>query len=252
MSNIFLNNELNSIFETVSESNISLPQWVTIVDKANATNTKESVTNNNVSATSSALVGQNGGSNSVTSVNSTRDVNKLISMLTSESSSANFKGLSVTSTASLEDQLREILKQDGGAKKYNKNKKSQKGGSNYNVDDIKSFFTNLKNTGVNVDIKLNNKTFSEFFGAQSEQPGQNEEPAIIGQNDEAGLYVTKNLVSDLLDATTTEISHNMSATSDNNLTNINNLTLSDTSAEPQQQEPQLDNLQIGGASKKKV
>ncbi len=164
MSNIFLKNELSGIFDTVTESNVSLPQWVTIVDKAN--NTKNAAG----SATSSAFAGQLGGAYSVTSANSTRDVNKLISMLTSESSSSNFKGLSETSTASLEEQLREILNQDGGAKKK-KGKKSQKGGADCDVDGVKKFFETLKNSGVNVDVKLNDKTLSEFF-AQPEVPAQ--------------------------------------------------------------------------------
>jgi hypothetical protein len=287
MSNIFLKNELNGIFDTVTESNVSLPQWVTIVDKANNTDTSkksEKVSKTNriassnsesvgqiggslnsatssefvgqlggiqsatsvqsekiasatssefvgqlggiqsatsvpsekiASATSSEFVGQLGGAYSATSTHSTRDVNKLISMLTSESSNTNFKGLSETSTASLEEQLREILNQDGGAKMHKKTKKSQKGGANeYNVESVKQFFTNLKNSGVNVDVKLNNKTLSEFFA----EPG-NPIQAI--------------------DATTTEL---ISETSDNNMTNINNLNLSATS---------VDEGQVGGAGKVK-
>jgi len=220
MSNIFLKNDLNGIFDTVTESNISLPQWVTIVDKANETNDK---TNNNVaSATSSAFTGQLGGAYSATSANSTRDVNKLISMLTSESSSSNFKGLSETSTASLEDQLREILNQDGGAKKYKTSKKSQKGGADsYDIEGVKKFFANLKNSGVNVDVKLNDKSLSEFFAQPiAAQP-------IVQAN------------SQLIDGTTTDVS---SATSNNNMTNVNNVELSATSD---------DNVLVGGAKAKK-
>jgi len=157
MSNIFLKNELNSIFDSLTESNVSLPNWITIVEKANKTDDK----------TSSAPV-QQGGSFSATSANSStaQDVNKLISMLTSESStSANT--LSQTSTETLEEQLRSILNQDGGAKK--KKSKKQKGGNDVKaddvkVDDIKKFFMNLKSQGVNVDVKLNNQTMTEFFG----------------------------------------------------------------------------------------
>lgn len=154
MSNIFLKNELSNIFDTITESNVSLPKWITVVEKANQTDDK----------TSSAFV-QQGGNFSATSANSsnTQDVNKLISMLTSEStSSAN--ALSQTSTESLEEQLRSILNQDGGAKK--KRSKKQKGGNgeDVNVEDIKKFFTSLKSQGVNVDVKLNNQTMSEFFG----------------------------------------------------------------------------------------
>jgi hypothetical protein len=157
MSNIFLKNELNSIFDSLTESNVSLPNWITVVEKANKTDDK----------TSSAPV-QQGGSFSATSANSStaQDVNKLISMLTSESStSANT--LSQTSTETLEEQLRSILNQDGGAKK--KKSKKQKGGNDVKaddvkVDDIKKFFMNLKSQGVNVDVKLNNQTMTEFFG----------------------------------------------------------------------------------------
>ncbi len=212
MSNIFLKNELGGIFDTVTESNVSLPQWVTIVDRANTVKGTEDP-KQPASATSSAFAGQLGGAYSVTSANSTRDVNKLISMLTSESSSSNFKGLSETSTASLEEQLREILNQDGGAKKYKKGKKSQKGGAECDVEGVKQFFANLKSTGVNVDIKLNDKTLSEFFDAQA--------PA-----------------SQPLDATTTVIP---SETSENNMTNIKNVDASATS----------EGEQAGGAKKSK-
>ena len=216
MSNIFLKNELNGIFDTATESNVSLPQWISIIDKANNTNTKSE---KSASVTSSALVGQLGGAYSVTSANSTRDVNKLVSMLTSESSSSNFKGLSETSTASLEEQLREILNQDGGAKKHRKSKKSQKGGADtYNVESVKQFFTSLKNSGVNVDVKLNDKTLSEFFA----------EPVGV-----PGLQA--------IDATTTEL---ISATSENNMTNINNLNVSATSVS-------VNEAQVGGAKKSK-
>ncbi len=195
MSNIFLKNELGGIFDTITESNVSLPQWVTIVDKANSVKGTEPT--QPASATSSAFAGQLGGAYSVTSANSSRDVNKLISMLTSESSSSNFKGLSETSTASLEEQLREILNQDGGAKKYKKGKKSQKGGAECDVEGVKQFFANLKNTGVNVDIKLNDKTLSEFFATQAPAT-QTAQP---------------------LDATTTVIP---SETSENDMTDMSN------------------------------
>lgn len=155
MSNIFLKSDLEGIFNTTTESNLSLPQWITIVEKANQTDNK----------TSSAAV-QLGGAYSVTSDNtSTKDVNKLISMLTSESSSQNFNAISETTTASLENQLRQILEKDGGGKK--KKSKKQKGSGddeNIAVNDVKKFFMTLKSQGVNVNVKLNNKTMSEFFG----------------------------------------------------------------------------------------
>lgn len=150
MSNIFLKNELANIFTDMTENSISLPQFVSIIDKANKTD-------NNL--TSSAPV-QFGGTLSATSVGSqSHDVNKLISMLTSDSSSAS-KLVSETSTVSLEEQLRQILNQDGGSKKN----KKQKGGNDTNVESVKRFFAKLKSQGVNVDVKLNDQTMSEFFG----------------------------------------------------------------------------------------
>ncbi len=152
MSNIFLKNNLDGIFDATSESSVALPQWITIVEKANETE-----------RTSSAAV-QLGGKYSATSENSSaKDVNKLISMLTSESSSQKFNAASETTTASLENQLREILEKDGGGKK--KKSKKQKGGDGeLAVDEVKKFFMTLKSQGVNVDVKLNNKTMTEFFG----------------------------------------------------------------------------------------
>ena len=128
---------------------------------------------NNYSATSSIKNGaQLGGNYSATSIasaastNSVKDINKLLSMLTSESDAnepaTQKDALSNTSTQTLENQLRDILKQDGGAKKHR-----QSGGSNVNVADIKSFFTTLKSQGVKVDLKLNNKSMSEYFNENS-------------------------------------------------------------------------------------
>jgi hypothetical protein len=152
MSNIFLKSDLDGIFNSTTESNIALPKWINVVDiAANQTN----------SATSSASV-QLGGKFSATSdISSVKDVNKLISMLTSDSSSIKLNQASETTTASLENQLREILEKEGGGK--NRRSKSQKGG-NDDIQNVKNFFTTLKAQGVNVDIKLNNKTMSEFFG----------------------------------------------------------------------------------------
>ena len=246
MSNIFLKNELNEIFDTATESNVSnvsLPKWINIVDIANQTkqSTKKTYQSGGVSsATSSAFMGdgddapysatssvfathngnepplsatssayalqkgdddllsttsainfgQNGGGAfSATSTmtfgqngggafsatssltfgqkggasNSLKDVNKLISMLTSESSSANQYGGSETSTNSLEQQLHSILSLNGGSK-LNLNSNSN---SNKEVNDIKNFFMNLKSQGVDVNVKLNNKSMTEFFDLAS-------------------------------------------------------------------------------------
>ena len=205
MSNVFLKSDLNDIFDTITESNLSLPNWINIVDVANKTNKSTKISHSNHSVTSSAVVnqagggysatsdanlktssafvGQLGGGYSATSTNSTRDVNKLISMLTSESST-NFNGMSETSTVTLENQLRDILKQDGG-----KNKKSNqrgvngltgeykysgigggtgeykysgiRGGNGVNndisVNDVKMFFNNFKVNNKNVNVKINDR-----------------------------------------------------------------------------------------------
>ena len=119
-------------------------------------------------------------------------------MLTSESSASNQLGGSETSTNSLEQQLHNILSQNGGAS-YN----NQNGGSkNKEVDDIKNFFMNLKSQGVDVNVKLNNKSMSEFF--------------------------------DLASNTTTDLPHtninSESATSIFDVTNFNTNNVSDTSS----------------------
>ena len=211
MSGIFLNNKINSLIESATESAINLPKWITIVDEANNTELSSSYKNmkggysetssvmnmnnntlsatsyeqtsefvpsgkTNFSATSSEFMNaQRGGAYSATSsvfmnaqrggaysaTSSEQDVNKLISMLTSESSTENFNAASETSTVSLENQLRDILKQEGGGKKK---LHKQQGGANLNAEEVKKFFMNLKSEGVNVDVKLNNKTMSDFFG----------------------------------------------------------------------------------------
>ena len=127
-------------------------------------------------ATSSAFIGQFGGGDSITSSafisnfvggKSTKqnggnnDVNKLVSMLTSES---NLEGVSETTTETLEAQLKEILKQNGGSKKHRENKIQNAGASE--AQNIKNFFVNLKSQGVNVNVKLNDKSLSEFFNME--------------------------------------------------------------------------------------
>ena len=186
MAKIFLNDNINSLFENVSESSVQLPSWISIVDKAaetelSATSSAHlstmqrggnfSVTSyegnhmvgGGFSATSSANMSniQRGGAMSATS--SEQDVNKLISMLTSESSVADINGMSETSTVSLENQLRDILGQEGGKKKSKSKSKQHGGNSSLSADEIKQFFVGLKQQGVNVDVKLNNKSMSEFF-----------------------------------------------------------------------------------------
>jgi hypothetical protein len=103
------------------------------------------------SATSSV---QHGGSDSVN-----HDLSKLVSMLTSESNSA-------TDTVTLENELSKLLKQSGGART--------------NVNDIKQFFIDLKSQGVDVNVKLNDKTMTEFFDLS------NNTTTEIGNNDLLG------------------------------------------------------------------
>lgn len=179
MSNIFLKTDLDGIFNATTESNISLPKWINIIDDS-----KQPIN----SATSSASVQLGGNFSATSNVSSAKDVNKLISMLTSDSSSHNLNAASETSTVSLENQLREILEKEGGAK--NKRSKSQKGGSDVSIDSIKQFFTTLKSQGVNVDVKLNNKTMSEFFGGAESTTTEIPQPQLIGS--ETSSYVPQN------------------------------------------------------------
>ena len=108
------------------------------------------------SATSSAFMGQLGGYKSKKQLGGNNEVNKLVSMLTSDSNNA----ASETTTETLEAQLREILNSNSN-RKYVKQTAGATGETN--VEDISNFFTNLKSQGVNVNVKLNDKTLSEFF-----------------------------------------------------------------------------------------
>ena len=285
MSNIFLKNNLKDIFDSVTESELHLPKYITIIDNATeqnnsvfvkkSNNIKGGATsggnlsatsselmsanslsatspvmlgganasysttsdifmqdNNNFSATSSAVNmigggnlsatssavnmvgggnfsatssvirggagslsatssvmnivgGANGGSIlSATSSNlptfsnksiqnsshtGSTAVKKLISMLTTESDK------SETSTASLEQQLRNILKQDGGATSGATNHTTN---NNVSINQVKGFFNNLKKQGVNVNVKLNDRTLSDFFGQINETT--TELPKLVG------------------------------------------------------------------------
>ena len=166
MSNIFLKNNFDNMFDSITESNLSLPQWITVIDNANKTTKNENNNSNKLrkllsetsefeqaggkySATSSDYV-QAGGYNQAGGNNNTfisNDFNKLVSMLTSESNSA-------TPTATLEDQLKNMLNQNGGSSHSRRT----------NVNDVKQFFYDLKSQGVDVNVKLNDRSMSEFFG----------------------------------------------------------------------------------------
>ena len=75
------------------------------------------------------------------------DINNLISMLTSDSESN-------TSTVKLENKLKNVLR--GGASGQSPNKLE-------NIDEVKNYFLQLKNNGV--DVKLNNMSADKFFNA---------------------------------------------------------------------------------------
>ena len=87
------------------------------------------------------------------------DVDKLLSMLTTDSSSEINSTRKETSTETLENQLKQIL---------NKNSYQQGGecltcGHNIKSNDIRNFFTELKSKGVKVDVKLNNQSMTDYF-----------------------------------------------------------------------------------------
>ena len=68
--------------------------------------------------------------------------------------------LSVNNTQELENKLLKLISSDDDKDKIDNNKKTY---NNFEVGDVKRFFLDLKSKGVNVDIKLNDKTFSEYF-----------------------------------------------------------------------------------------
>jgi len=160
MSNVFLKNDLNGILDTITESNMSLPSRINIVDIANKSSKSTNLDKTNYSVTSSAVVNQAGGGYSATSTNSNsiRDVNKLISMLTSESSTNSMSETS-TSTVTLEN------KNSNSNKNKQRNNYGFRGGghNNISVNDVKTFFKNFKVNNKNVNVKINDQNMSEFF-----------------------------------------------------------------------------------------
>jgi len=80
-----------------------------------------------------------------------QDIQKLIAMLTSDESESHS-----SNTNAMEDQLRNLLNKQSVGKNLH-------GGSNMDVDYVKNFFTNLKKDGVDVNVKLNDRTMSDFF-----------------------------------------------------------------------------------------
>ena len=165
MSDIFIKGDLNDLISSVENESVQLPQWLNIVDRKsevvseNATsenamtqlnnfniNSETSVNENSINSVTSAFNPANINENlSATSDNndifisqmggniektmaSPDDINDLINMITSENVNDNFNTVTtITSTSVLEDQLRELLNQAGGAKKSKKaSKKSKK------------------------------------------------------------------------------------------------------------------------------
>lgn len=160
------------------------------------------------------------------------NVNKLLSMLTSTTSeSYNIETLqnknltggndSITSidTQILEDKLMSLLGKDSHEIKninkldnsYNNLFTTQNGGnSNINISDVKNFFKDLKSKGINVDVKLNDQTFSEFFDMAA---------TTTNINNTLSATSLENIVNNKVKGINTE--NNLSATSLNNMSAIN-------------------------------
>jgi len=107
------------------------------------------------SATSSAMVGLK--------KKNVSDMDHLVSMLTTESESS--------ATENLENKLKSALKNNQAG-----------GNGNMNVNNIKSFFANLKNDGVDVNIKLNDLSLSEFFNNKTEKAPQTMKESTVTES----------------------------------------------------------------------
>jgi hypothetical protein len=134
MSNIFLNDDARQILNNV--------------DNLTTTQVND---NNEFSATSSFQMGQFGGS---------KDVNELVSMLTSSEFNNNQCGGDDV------DNLLSMLTSSDNELTVNGKKNNQNGGSN-DIDVVRYFFNNLRNKGVDVNLTLNDLTMSEFFDGTS-------------------------------------------------------------------------------------
>ena len=147
------NLELSATSSTIKSSNNSATSSAINTITGNYSATSSAINNlkgGNYSATSSAINNLKGGNLSATSSTVQKsgsgnkelsDIDHLVNMLTEESESS--------STSDLENELKKSMN------------KSMSGGMN--INNIKNFFTNLKKDGVNVDIKLDNLSMSEFF-----------------------------------------------------------------------------------------
>jgi hypothetical protein len=192
MSNIFLKNKL---FDSLTESSINLPNNIQLIDintnkQQTGGNNIKNQNENNYSDTSSVLMSkfnnknsnfsitssilknnQNGGNINKNSDNN-NDINKLLSMLTSESNNNLSES---TSTDSLENKLVNMLsskninntnppkQQHPPPSKTPPPEQQQGGNNNYDPIELKKYFHTLESNGIKVDLKLNNKSLSEFF-----------------------------------------------------------------------------------------
>ena len=152
------NNNTNNIIDSItSELNLTGGMSMEL-----STTSQNSISSNKLNKllNTTSNIDMNGGSNINMSGGNNVDVDKLLSMLTTESSSE-LKTITnnETSTESLENQLKQIL---------NKNNEQSGGacvscGHHIKNNDIRKFFTNLKSKGVKVDVKLNNQSMTEYF-----------------------------------------------------------------------------------------
>jgi len=176
MSGIFLKSEFKDLFTNNEQSdNISVSRVLNKYTKStNDINIASTTVNNNasevndnyLSATSSMVPDNNinlsvtssmvhnepqmkGGNNSA---NADKDnVDSLVAMLTSTESN--------TQTDQLETKLKGLLNNKVG------------GGDNSDLHNVKNFFHKLKSSGVKVDLKLDDLTFSEFFSSNKMKGG---------------------------------------------------------------------------------
>jgi len=172
MNNIFVNLLNNNLSET-SENNQNISLSTSDIKSSSLIKNLVGGNLNNVDSetkiqqlldmisSDSNAVNQKGGNDN--------DINKLLDMLTTDSNDS-FKEYSENATTELEKQLESIINknQSGGFNKYsninNLFVKNQSGGDKgLSVHQIKDFFNNLKLNGVDVNIKLDDHTMSEYF-----------------------------------------------------------------------------------------
>ena len=155
-SNINTNNTNNTYTDNIIDSITSELNLTGGMSAALSTTSQNTISSNKLNkllnSTSNINKNMSGGNNV--------DVDKLLSMLTTESSSElQTITNNETSTETLENQLKQILNKDneqsGGA--------CASCGHHIKNTDIRRFFTDLKSKGVKVDVKLNNQTMTEYF-----------------------------------------------------------------------------------------